>query len=65
MAEDFRYWHNRNDDMGRMIAVDSSGNVYVNGTTNFTGGYDWLIAKYNSSGTLEWQFTFGEPNTQK
>ena len=43
------------------VATDSSGNVYAVGRTNDVGqgGYDWLIAKYNSSGTEQWQITFG------
>ena len=43
------------------IAVDSSGNAYITGNTNSTGsgGYDAVIAKYNSSGTLQWQRTLG------
>ena len=43
------------------IAVDSSGNAYITGATNSTGagGFDAVIAKYNSSGTLQWQRTLG------
>jgi uncharacterized delta-60 repeat protein len=42
------------------IAFDSSGNVYVGGSTYAgAGGQDFLLAKYNSSGTLQWQRTFG------
>ena len=43
------------------VAIDSSGNVYAAGRTYEAGqgGYDWLIAKYNSSGTEQWQITFG------
>lgn len=41
---------------GRGVAVDSSGNVYVCGSTNIVFGiYQLIIAKYNSSGTLQWQ----------
>jgi hypothetical protein len=39
------------------IAVDSSGNIYVGGETN-TGGSgprDMYFAKYNNSGTIQWQ----------
>ena len=52
-------------DEGNGIAVDASGNVYVTGSYNGTatfgtttktsaGGYDIFVAKYNSSGTLQW-----------
>jgi hypothetical protein len=48
------YWYN--------AAVDASGNVYVLGYTNSSGGsggYDQYIAKYNSLGTLQWQRSNG------
>lgn len=48
------YWYN--------AAVDASGNVYVLGYTNSSGGsggYDQYIAKYNSAGTLLWQRSSG------
>tara|TARA_B100000212_G_C27346569_1_gene521587 strand:- start:96 stop:1505 length:1410 start_codon:yes stop_codon:yes gene_type:complete len=44
------------------VAVDNSGNVYGVGTRIDT--YDLLIAKWNSSGTLQWQRTFGGSNTE-
>lgn len=46
-----------------VIDVDSSGNVYVFGETYVTPiGYRWVILKYNSSGTLQWQRQFYPTN---
>ena len=51
------------------VSTDSSGNVYTAGRTNASGqgGYDFLIAKYNSSGTEQWQIAFGtnSPHTEE
>jgi uncharacterized delta-60 repeat protein len=43
------------------IAASSAGNVYVLGhvSTSTSGYEDMLVAKYNSSGTLEWQRRLG------
>jgi uncharacterized delta-60 repeat protein len=49
-------------DYAYAVAVDSSSNVYVVGETDYLdpfGQSDGLIAKYNSSGTIQWQRTFG------
>lgn len=45
----------------RFVAVDSSDNIITVGYTNSdgAGGYDFIIAKYNSSGTIQWQRTLG------
>ena len=40
---------------GYGVAVDSSGDVYVGGTTSSIVDNDILIAKYNSSGVIQWQ----------
>jgi len=55
--------------IGYAIAVDDTGNnVYVGGVTNKLdsgNSYDVLIAKYNSSGTLQWQRTFGTNSSER
>jgi len=57
-------WQNKLDggsfNLGFGIAIDSSANVYVVGETNISNAnYDTLIAKYNTSGTLQWQRRLG------
>jgi uncharacterized delta-60 repeat protein len=40
---------------GRAIGVDSSGNVYLSGYSTVTGVQSYQVAKYNSTGTIQWQ----------
>jgi len=49
------------DDYGNAVAIDSSDNIIVCGRTDSdgAGGIDFLIAKYNSSGVLQWDRTLG------
>jgi len=47
-------------DYGRGVTIDSLDNIIVCGTTtNNAGTFDFLVAKYNSSGVLQWDKTLG------
>jgi uncharacterized delta-60 repeat protein len=42
-------------DNAASVAVDAAGNVYVAGTSTGAGsGYDYVVIKYNSSGSTDW-----------
>jgi len=55
------------NNIGQGVAIDSSENVYVVGASDAvvtpTNDYDVLIAKYNISGTLQWQRLLGITGT--
>ena len=61
-----RRLNNTSNDAANAAAVDSSGNLYITGTTNpgAEGAYDILVAKYNSSGVLQWQRNLGETSVE-
>jgi len=41
--------------VGQSVAVDSSKNVYLCGSSSSGGSFGFQMAKYNSSGTIQWQ----------
>jgi uncharacterized delta-60 repeat protein len=55
-------WGGSEEDEGNGVAVDGSGNIYITGTTYSydLGGGQAFLARYNSSGVLEWNETWGE-----
>ena len=40
------------------VTVDSSNNIYVSGYANISGQNRGILAKYNTSGTIQWQRQF-------
>ena len=47
-------------DIARGVAIDSSDNIIVVGQSNSIGSfYDVIVAKYNSSGVLQWHKIYG------
>lgn len=49
------------DDDGIDIDIDDIGNVYVVGNTTINSKYNFIIIKYNSSGTQKWVYTYKKP----
>lgn len=45
-----------------MIEIDAYHNIYIAGSTlNDSNNYDMLVAKYNSSGILQWKWQYDGP----
>ena len=44
---------------GNGITIDSSNNIYVCGKSRYFGSDDMYVAKYNTSGTIQWQRRIG------
>lgn len=61
------YNSNQGQSRAESVACDKNGNVYVIGMdkTNNSGSYwDAIVAKLNSSGTVQWKRSFGIQNLQ-
>ncbi|MFX1366712.1 MAG: SBBP repeat-containing protein, partial [Promethearchaeota archaeon] len=57
----YKTWGGSEDDTGEGIVVDSSGSVFIIGTTYSygVGSHDVFLLKYDSSGNLLWDKTWG------
>ncbi|MHA1191479.1 MAG: SBBP repeat-containing protein, partial [Promethearchaeota archaeon] len=56
-----RTWGGSGYEYGSAIALDSSDNIYITGVTNSfgMGDYDMCLVKYDPSGVLQWNRTWG------
>lgn len=56
---------NNNRDYGVAVAIDASDDIYVAGTsiTSSGNGYDWVIQKYDDTGSLIWQSIYNGPGS--
>lgn len=53
---------NNIDDLQQSMVVDSSGNIFVTGSSQSAlNGLDFLTIKYNSSGVLQWAARYNGP----
>ena len=54
-------WGGIERDFANSLAIDSSSNIYLVGTTKSYGalGYDVCLLKYDTSGALLWNYTWG------
>ena len=55
------------NDPGTDLVIDSSDNIYAIGHvgSDGAGSFDQYIAKYNSSGTMQWDKTYGFSSTDR
>jgi len=56
-----RTWGGANWDEGHSLALDSESNIYITGYTSSYGAgmQDICFIKYNNSGDLQWNYTWG------